>query len=74
MNARSRADEQTSHSYHDFSTNDSLPTKVYLNIMLMPKAQGYRYIIAARDDLSGAAEGRKLKKRQTARTVFLIHL
>jgi len=30
--------------------------------MLMPKAQGYRYIVAARDNLSGAAEGRKLKK------------
>ena len=34
----------------------------------MPKAQGYCYIIAARDDLSGAAEGRKLKQA-TARTV-----
>ena len=28
----------------------------------MPKVQGYRYIVAARDDLSGAAEGQKLKK------------
>ena len=28
----------------------------------MPKAQGYRYIAAARDDLSGAAEGRALRK------------
>lgn len=28
----------------------------------MPKAQGFRYIVAARDDLSGAAEGRKLRK------------
>lgn len=50
----------------------SIPTtvfsKVYLDIMLMPKAQGYRYIVAARDDLSGAAEGRKLKKA-SARTV-----
>jgi len=36
--------------------------------MHMPKSQGYRYIVAARDDLSGAAEGRKLKKA-TARTV-----
>lgn len=40
----------------------SLFSKIYLDIMLMPKAQGYRYIVAARDDLSGAAEGRKLKK------------
>ena len=39
----------------------TLFTKVYLDIMLMPKAQGYHYIIAAQDDLSGAAEGRKLK-------------
>ena len=46
----------------------TLFTKVYLDIMLIPKAQGYRYIIAARDDLSGAAEGRKLKQA-TACTV-----
>ena len=46
----------------------TLFTKVYLDIMLMPEAQGYCYIIAARDDLSGAVEGRKLK-RATARTV-----
>src|SRR6266481_2154235 len=59
--------EQASHPYHNFSTNDSL-LKVYIDIMLMPKAQGYRYIIAARDDLSGAAEGWKLKQA-TARTV-----
>ena len=44
------------------STPASLFTKVYLDIMVMPKSQGYRYIVAARDDLSGAAEGRKLKK------------
>ena len=46
----------------------TLFTKVYLDIMLMPQAQGYRYIIAAQDDLSGAAEGRKLKQA-TACTV-----
>ncbi|EGO00581.1 hypothetical protein SERLA73DRAFT_71593, partial [Serpula lacrymans var. lacrymans S7.3] len=28
----------------------------------MPKARGYRYLVAARDDLSLAAEGRALKK------------
>jgi len=48
----------------------SIPTKlfakVYLDIMLMPKAQGYRYIVAARDNLSGAAEGRKLKNATAA--------
>jgi len=31
--------------------------KVYLDIMLIPKAQGHQYIISARDDISGAAEG-----------------
>ena len=30
--------------------------------MYMPVARGYRYLIAARDDLSGAAEGRALKE------------
>ena len=44
------------------STPSTLFTKVYINIMVMPKAQGYQYIIAACDDLSGSAEGRKLKK------------
>ena len=39
------------------SAPTTLFTKVYLDIMLIPKAQGYHYIIAARDDLSGAAEG-----------------
>ena len=46
----------------------TLFTKVYLDIMLMHNAQGYCYIIAARDDLSGAAEGQKLKQA-TACTV-----
>ena len=50
------------------SAPTTLFTKVYLDIMLMPKAQGYCYIIVAPDDLSGAAEGRKLK-RATACTV-----
>jgi len=48
----------------------SIPTKlfakIYLDIMLMPKAQGYRYVVAARDNLSGAAEGCKLKKASAA--------
>lgn len=37
-------------------------SKVYIDVMLMPVAQGYRYIVAARDDLSRAAEGRALQK------------
>ena len=40
----------------------TLFTKIYLDIMLLPKAQGYCYIVAAQDDVSGAAEGWKLKK------------
>jgi hypothetical protein len=35
--------------------------KIYLDVMHMPTAQGYKYIVAARDDLSQAAEGRALK-------------
>jgi transposase InsO family protein len=44
------------------STPATLFSKVYIDIMLMPKSKGYRYIVAARDDLSRAAEGRALKK------------
>ena len=44
------------------STPSTIFTKVYLDIMFMPPARGYRYIVAARDDLSGAAEGRALQK------------
>lgn len=36
--------------------------RIYLDCMYMPVARGYRYLIAARDDLSGAAEGRALKE------------
>ena len=44
------------------STPTALFVKIYVDMMLMPKAHGYRYIVAARDDLSGKAEGRALKK------------
>ena len=44
----------------------SIPTtlfsKIYIDIMHMPKAKGYRYIVAARDDLSGACEAKPLRK------------
>ena len=43
------------------STPVTIFTKFYLDIMHMPKAKGYRYIVAARDDLSGACEARALK-------------
>lgn len=43
------------------STPATIFTKVYVDIMYMPVQRGYRYIIAARDDLSRAAEGKALK-------------
>ena len=43
------------------STPATIFAKIYLDIMHMPKAQGFRYIVAARDDLSGACEARALK-------------
>ena len=44
------------------STPATLFTKIHVDIMYMPVQHGYRYIVAARDDLSRAAEGRALKK------------
>lgn len=44
------------------STPATLFSKVYIDIMLMPREQGYKYIVAARDDLSRNSEGRALKK------------
>ena len=35
--------------------------KIYVDVMLMPKARGYHYLVAACDDLSLTAEGRALK-------------
>jgi integrase-like protein/reverse transcriptase-like protein len=46
------------------STPATIFTKVYLDMMLMPakgRSKKLRYIIAARDDLTGAAVGRKLE-------------
>ena len=48
------------------STPATIFSKVYVDVMLMPKAKGYRYIVAARDDLSLAAEGRALRKASAA--------
>ena len=36
--------------------------RIYLDCMYMPKGRGFKFIVAARDDLSGASEGRALKK------------
>ena len=33
-------------------------SKIYVDVMNMPIAGGYRYVVAARDDLSLAVEGR----------------
>lgn len=44
------------------STPATLFSKIHIDIMNMPKHNGYRYIVAARDDLSRATEGRALKK------------
>ena len=44
------------------STPATLFVKIYVDVMLMPQAHGFRYIVAARDDLSRKAEGRALKK------------
>ena len=43
------------------SPSPRLFMKIYVDVMLMPKARGYRYLVAARDDLSLATEGRALK-------------
>lgn len=41
----------------------TLFTKVYIDVMVMPeRSSGFKYIVAARDDLSRAPEGRALRK------------
>ena len=43
------------------STPATLFTKIYVDVMYMPKSGNYRYIVAARDDLSRVSEGRALR-------------
>ena len=43
-------------------------SKVYLDVMKMPKAQGMQWLVACRDDLSGVTECQALKK-DTAKAV-----
>lgn len=50
------------------STPATIFNKVYIDVMVMPRAKGYRYIVAARDDLSRASEGRALR-RSTAQNL-----
>jgi hypothetical protein len=42
------------------STPTSIFTKVYIDVMHMPMAGGYKYIVIARDGLSGSSEGHAL--------------
>ena len=44
------------------SSPTSLFQTIYVDVMFMPVAQGFKAIIAARDDLSGVSEGRAIKK------------
>ena len=44
------------------STSLALFQKIYVDIMHMPEAKGFKYIVAARDDLSGVCEARALRK------------
>ena len=49
-------------------------SKVYLDVMLMPKAQGKRCLVACRDDLSGVTECKALAKdRAKAIAKFFYH-
>ena len=68
---------RSTHKVHippTISTPATLFTKIYLDIMVMPLVKHkFHYIVAARDDLSGAAEGRALKKagsKQVAEFIF----
>jgi hypothetical protein len=42
-------------NYH-LSTHHTFFNKLYIDIMYMPKAQGFKYIVATRDDLTGVCE------------------
>lgn len=43
------------------STPSTIFLKLHVDVMFMPRAKGFKFIVAARDNLSGAAEGRALK-------------
>jgi hypothetical protein len=43
------------------STPATIFSKIYVDVMNMPTGGGYKFIVAARDDLSLAAEGRALR-------------
>lgn len=43
------------------STPTTVFAKIHVDVMYMPKVNKFEYIVAARDDLTGAAEGRALR-------------
>jgi hypothetical protein len=45
------------------STPIALFQKIYIDIMMMPESNGFRMIVAARDDLSGTCEAKALKTK-----------
>jgi hypothetical protein len=58
------------------SRPNALFSKVYLDVMKMPEAQGKNWIVACRDDLSGAAEGKALAsdKARALAAFFIEHI
>ena len=52
---------QKAHIPVTISHPGALFSKVYLDVMKMPEAQGKNWIVVCRDDTSGASEGRALK-------------
>lgn len=55
------------------SEPSALFQKIYVDVMFMPVASGFKAIVAARDDLSGLAEGRALRKVTSAKVAdFLL--
>ncbi len=38
--------------------------KVYIDVMFMPRSDGYRYIVCAKDDLTGVVEASTLKENK----------
>jgi transposase InsO family protein len=47
------------------SAPTTLFSKVYIDVMKMPKAHGFNFIVAARDDLSGACEARAIRNNNS---------
>ena len=48
------------------STPTTVFAKIHVDVMFMPRVNKFEYIVAARDDLTGAAEGRALRNLKAA--------